>query len=118
MESEDRKGSTLMPYTPFIHPDSGTIAWRFTPFQETPAPPVTFSSTNLTWGSTIIPFNPIFKFADGLTAGEVDAIYSQQWPEPYWREYLIAHGASEADINAQLESLIPPSPINEQELLP
>ena len=81
-----------MPYTPFIHPDSHTIAYRHTPLQ-----------------------HPDDVFADGLTVAEVDAIHSQSWPEAYWREYLLAHGASQADVDAQSEATIPPSPTTEYE---
>lgn len=83
-----------MPYTPFIHPDSETIAYRRTPLQ---------------W--------PEFVFSDGQTAAEIDAIYSRSWPEPYWREYLLAHGATEEDLAKVTESGIPPSPTVEQERL-
>ena len=83
-----------MPHTPFIHPDSGTLAYRHTPLQ---------------W--------PDFVFSDGLTAAEVDAFYSQCWPEFYWREYLLAHGATEEDLVPLCESTIPPSPTTYQERL-
>lgn len=99
-----------MPYTPFIHPDSGTIAWRY--FPEVPYPAPVFEEP-----VPLDPLNPAFVFSDGLTIPEVDALYSQLWPESYWREFLVGHGLTEEQLDKLLESRIPRSPTTESSAL-
>jgi hypothetical protein len=91
-----------MPYVPFIHPDSDTIAYRFMP-ADSRTPP--FHKGNI-WTSS-----------DGQSAEEIDAAFFQNWPEQYLVEYLRDHGASELDLDCILPSRVPPSPVNQQEPL-
>jgi hypothetical protein len=66
----------MMPYVPFEHPETHTLAYRHQPV------------TDAVWrhGPT------------NLSALELDALYEEHWPWEIWMDYLRDHGCAEEDL--------------------